>query len=871
MDGRGTGLEVWLAARRDDGDLASCARALGWRVTELPLDQLEWRLERATPELLVVDAELEGVRPFVDRLATWAIPALVLGREPIAFVPDSVVFLSRPFDARLLAVHARLAAALAGSRSTLRSSEERLAIAEVALRARDRHQEALLAASPVGVCEMDLDGRCTYVNETWCELSGLSAEEAVGDGFRRALPSECRAAFDEAWRRSVAEGSNFRLEYRLLRPDGQERWVLGQSVPLPVDNEVIGFVGTVTDLTARRRSEEELARREELLRVSQTLARVGAWEWDSSRQRLFWSEEMFRLHGQEPATLVLDRATARQLYVPEDRAWFDEMTSGRAAEGNGELRLLRGGHVHSVSYRTYPDGRVVGANLDITEQRQREAALELADFSIEHAVDGFHMVDESARFLSVNAASCQLLGYARHELLSMTVHDIDPQFDRAAWPAHWAELREKGALSFETEVRTKSGELVPVEIAANLLSFEGRQFDFAVMRDLRERRRSEEQRALLEGRLRQAQKMESLGTLAGGIAHDFNNLLAAITCNLELADEALAAGEPLSVELDEIRMATARATDLVRRILAFSRKQPARRAVARLDPIVQEVARLLRAGIPAAIELVTEIGDRVPPVLMDSTQIHQVLMNLGTNAWQAITRPRGTIRLGLEAVTVVEGRVVPPGRYARVRVGDDGVGMSASTIDRIFEPFFTTKGVGVGTGLGLAVVHGIVTEHGGVIVVDSVEHEGAVFDVYLPAADKDLAHSEQPPSLRHSGSGRVLLVDDDEAILRASKRLIDMLGYEVTAFASSVEALAAVRADPTQFDVLVTDLSMPELGGFDLALQVHALREDLPVILVTGRRSIDEADLAPARIHVVLDKPYSSEELSAALRSARSG
>jgi len=862
---------VWLVARRDALDLSAGARTLGFRVTELTLDELDWRLQRATPELLLLDLELEGARPLVERLAKWAIPAVVVGPEPLGFAPESLVFLARPFDARLLAVHARLAIAVSGSRSNLRSSEERLAIAEVALRARDRHQEALLAASPVGVCEMDLEGRCTYVNETWCELSGLTAEEAVGDGHRRALHPESRAAFDEAWRRSIAEGRNFRLEYRLLRPDGQERWVLGQSVPLPVDNEIIGFVGTVTDLTARRRSEEELARREELLRVSQALARVGCWEWDASRERLSWSEEMFRLHAEDPVTFVPDRARVRALYEPDCRAWFDQMLSGERPEDSGELRLLRGGHVHSVSFRTYADGRVVGANLDVTEQRQREAALELADFGIEHAVDGFHMVDESGRFVSVNGASCRLLGYARHELLTMSVSDIDPAFDDEVWPAHWAELRSKGALSFETEVRTKTGERVPVEIAANLLSFEGRQFDFAVMRDLRERRRAEEQRVLLEGKLRQAQKMESLGTLAGGIAHDFNNLLAAITCNLELAEEAVAAGEPLEMELQEIRMATTRATDLVRRILAFSRKQPARRAVARLDPIVEEVARLLRAGIPAAIELVTEIGERVPPVHMDSTQIHQVLMNLGTNAWQAIAKPKGTIRLGLEAVTVRGAHPVPPGHYARVRVGDDGVGMSPSTIERIFEPFFTTKGVGVGTGLGLAVVHGIVAEHGGVIVVDSAEERGAVFDVYLPAADKDLSRSEQPPSRKHTGSGRVLLVDDEEAVLRAGKRVIEMLGYDVTACGSALDALAAVQADPARFDLVVTDLSMPDLSGLELALRLRELRGDLPIVMVTGRRSEEESDLAAAGICVVLDKPYSSEELSAALRSARGG
>jgi len=537
----------------------------------------------------------------------------------------------------------------------------------------------------------------------------------------------------------------------------------------------------------------------------------------------------------------------------------------------GEQRWFE---MHVTPLRGPRAGVVIGHE-NITERKRSEARF-VGVF--EFAPDALLIVNETGRIVQANRLAEQTFGYSRDELLQLTVEALVPEGDQHGHAkrrdgfSEQEQPRRMGSDRSRLRALRKDGATVPVEISLSPMYSEEGRLVVAAIRDVTARVRVEEERAQLEDQLRQTQKMESLGTLAGGIAHDFNNMLTVIVSSVELARADVAPAGPIAERLDQIAAASSRAGDLVKQILVFSRRQPISRSVTSVRTVVEEVARLLRATLPAGIRIVTDVGGDVPSVLIDSTRIHQVLMNLGTNAWHAIERTTGKITLHLDAVSVdassrpVAG--VEPGHYARIQVSDDGKGMDAATIERIFEPFFTTKEIGMGTGLGLAVVHGIITDHGGAITVDSVPGRGTTVSVYLSEAVGPSSSPEQPQEPVRHGSGRVLLIDDEEALVDVAGDLIERLGYQVTRFVRALDALDAVRADPGRFDVVVTDQNMPEMGGLELTRAIAALRADLPVVLISGNRLSTDDELAAANIQYRLDKPFTGVSLGRVLAQA---
>lgn len=381
----------------------------------------------------------------------------------------------------------------------------------------------------------------------------------------------------------------------------------------------------------------------------------------------------------------------------------------------------------------------------------------------------------------------------------------------------------------------------------------------------------------LEEQFLQAQKMEAIGTLAGGIAHDFNNILAAITGYIELAKMQLGGHTDVLAYLDASLQASSRATELVRQILAFSRQGGNERRPLQLKQIVQESLTLLRASIPVTIAFESELADGLPLVLADGTQIHQVMMNLGTNAAHAMKDAPGklSVRLDLQVVTddfrCGIGRL-HPGPHVRLSVTDTGRGMSADTMSRMFEPFFTTKPPGEGTGLGLAVVHGVMQTHEGGVVVRSAPGKGTTFELYFPAhtASPEEAAVVQPAGEVPRGRGeRILFVDDELPIMMVGQLMLSEMGYQVQASADAEAMIAALRAAPDDFDLVITDLTMPGISGVDFARQVLAVRPDLPVILTTGYNATLTADcLQKLGISEMLLKPLSMHSLGAAVRRA---
>jgi PAS domain S-box-containing protein len=392
-----------------------------------------------------------------------------------------------------------------------------------------------------------------------------------------------------------------------------------------------------------------------------------------------------------------------------------------------------------------------------------------------------------------------------------------------------------------------------------------------VLLDITESKRAGVAHQKLEAQLRQSQKMEALGTLAGGVAHDFNNLLSAIISNVELAQHDVGPGHPAGESLADINEAATRARELVEQILTFSRQKTQERKVIELQEVMEQSVRLLRPTLPAGIELVTNIASNTPNILADRTQIHQVIMNLCTNAWHAMKGKTGRIDISLSGVEMdsdTGALNLPPGRYARLSVIDNGEGMDAETLTQIFDPFFTTKAPGEGTGLGLSMVDGIVRNHEGAISVYSTPGQGTTFHLYFPAVNEQAKASGTAPASLARGSGQcILYLDDEQLLVTIATRVLRRLGYEVRGFTLPAEALAAFRADPDGFDAVITDLNMPIRSGLQVAGEILRLRPNLPIALASGHVTAEvRAQVKALGIDEIIDKPITGNALASSVR-----
>ncbi len=389
--------------------------------------------------------------------------------------------------------------------------------------------------------------------------------------------------------------------------------------------------------------------------------------------------------------------------------------------------------------------------------------------------------------------------------------------------------------------------------------------------DITSLQHAEEERKQVEAHLRQVQKMESIGTLAGGIAHDFNNILTGTFAFVDLARLELPESHPVQAWLNRISASSQRARELVRQILTFSRKQEGKRTPQRLHVPVNAALRLLRTTLPPAVILESQVTTDAPAALADATQIHQVVLNLCTNAWHALPPRGGRITVSLEAWTVNEAQAathpdLPAGPYVRLTVADDGSGMDAATLEQIFDPFFTTKDTGSGTGLGLAVVHGIIQLHQGAIAVRSTPGAGTTFELFFPAVAGKVESKPASRQITRGSGERVLLVDDDAVSGFAIEKLIETLNYSVRRFSRPEDALASFAGEPEVWDLVVSDLAMPGMNGDELVERMLRIRPDLPVIIVTGYVATARQELLEkTSARAVLHKPVVRQELAAAL------
>jgi two-component system, cell cycle sensor histidine kinase and response regulator CckA len=505
------------------------------------------------------------------------------------------------------------------------------------------------------------------------------------------------------------------------------------------------------------------------------------------------------------------------------------------------------------------------------ELQQRNAQLHASESRLEavinSALDAIICVDQNQHVTVFNPTASALFQCPAEQALGSPLERFLPDASRVL---AFTQVSTHAMLG-EMDARTASGKVLQVEVSVSLERRADGDTTTVFARDLTGRKKAEAQRSVLEAQLRESQKMQAVGTMAGGIAHDFNNILGAILGNVELAKADVEEDSPARTSLQEIDKAGRRARDLVRQILTFSRNEPPKRTPVGLAEVVHDTERLLRVTLPPGIELRMHIDGNVPPVLADATQVEQALLNLCTNAIHAIGEDKGVIQIELSSalpdIRLCDRLGLSPGRYAALAVRDNGGGMDEETQQRIFEPFFTTKQVGQGTGLGLAVVHGVMRNHQGVADVQSTLGEGSLFTLYFPADDA-LALPvptpvEPPQNRRVRGRGEhVMYVDDDQALVFLVERLLSRRGFRVSGFCDPYEAAAALRAHPHEYDLLVTDYNMPGYCGVDLVREARGIRPDLPVALASGyvTAEIERSALAEGA-RALIHKPNDVEEL----------
>ena len=658
------------------------------------------------------------------------------------------------------------------------------------------------------------------VNDATVQLFGAQSKDELLGSLHKVFLPETQEVFAGELIAIAEERTHFESETVLQTLTGDRLTVLFTITFPPQPARLDSVLVSITDITARKRAEIELRRLNRALRVLS----------------------------------ACNQAVTRS----SDEAQLLEQVC-RAIVGIGGYRLAW------VAYAQFDEAKSVRA--------------------VARAGQATEYVDNVKVTWAENELGLGPTGTAIRTGLPVVCHEIlsDPRFLpwRAAAKAHG--LRSSVALPLMVEGRAMGALMVYagepdafdeqetrlLQQAANDLAH-----GIIVLRAKLERSRAEEEKQKLEAQLRQSQKMEAIGTLAGGIAHDFNNILGAILGYGEMAYKSAPGGSATRRYLENVMNAGNRAKMLVERILAFSRSGMAERVPVHVESVVAETLELLRASLPAGLELQLSLAAGNASVIGDATQIHQVVMNLCLNAIQAMASG-GTLKVKLDRITFDAPRVflngrLAPGEYVRLTVSDTGTGIEPKLLERIFDPFFTTKGVGEGTGLGLSLVHGIVRDHGGGIDVHSRLGTGSTFEVYLPIAAEIAAPAASAGAEIPQGRGEtVMLVDDEQALVTLGEEMLAELGYEPVGFQGSVAALQAFQTDPQRFDAILTDETMPEMTGTELAREIRKLRPDIPILLMSGYRGRTlAARAATADINDLLKKPLQSHDIAASLAKA---
>ena len=638
------------------------------------------------------------------------------------------------------------------------------------------------------------------------------------------------------------------------------------------------------DVTEQKNAEITLKNSEERFALAMEFANDGLFDWNLETNEIYYSPVWKRMLGYEDDELPNDFSIWEKLTEAEDvkRSWKmqDELINKKRNNFEIEFKMKHKNgcwidilsRANAIFNEDNKAIRIVGTHVDITERKQAEMSLlqkkKEAERYLNLAGVMFIGLDRNGNVNVANKKACEVLECTETEIINQNWFDnYIPDRMRNDVRYVFKQLMEgkiKPVEYYENPVLTKSGNekhvawnnTVIMDEKGSIIGILGSGEDVT-------------EKLKLQVQLQHAQKMESIGNLAGGIAHDFNNILSSIIGFTEIALDEAPKGTVLEDSLQEVYSAGKRAKDLVRQILAFARQSDVKISPIQLGPIAKEVLKLIRSTIPTTIEIQQEIESDAP-ILGNATQVHQVLMNLCTNAAYSMEDSGGVLSVSLKDMVLDTKDLLVgmnPGDYVEIKVSDTGVGIAPGIIQSIFEPYFTTKGPGEGTGMGLAMAQGVIESYGGRIAVDSKVGKGTAFTIYLPVAKKRSAQGAYVPEELPTGTGRILFVDDEAPIGKMGGQILERLGYSVTIRTSSIEALELFRTKPNEFDLVVTDMTMPNLTGDKLAIELMKIRPDIPVILCTGySKKISDEIAAEIGIKAFAYKPVVKADFAKTVR-----
>lgn len=771
---------------------------------------------------------------------------------------------------------------------------------EDALRESEEKYRLLIENSHDIIYMLTPDGVFTFVSPGWTTLLGHPVIQIVGKPFQQFVHPDDIGRFEIFLRRVIETGQRQTgFEYRVRHADGYWRWHTTNAVPLKDESgTIVGFEGIASDITERKRAEKALKESEQKLANIIEFLPDATFVIDKDKKVVAWNravEEMTGIKAEailgkgnyeyalpfygERRPILIDlvlkpREDIEAKYVSTERG--DTVIAGEAY-----VPALRGREAYlfgTASILHDSRGMIVGAIesiRDITERKRTEDALRESEERFralsENAPDIIYTMNHFGAITYVNPSWKRIMGHDTEEVLGRYFNDFAREEDRKTYRKLFKGIRDEGKSvnNYIGAMLTKDGK----KRIFNMNSAFNRNSEGCItgvvgsMKDVTELRE-------IEKKLSQAQKMEAIGTLSGGIAHDFNNILGAIMGYTEIALTAPNVDDRLQRYLNQIYIAGERATELVKQILAFSRQSDQNPRPLRVSPIIKEVLKFLRATLPVTITIRQDIQSDMDTVLADPTQIHQIMMNLCTNAGHAMRETKGELKVSLIPVEIKPGdsliilHGLTPDVYLKLTVSDTGAGIHPEIMDRIFDPFFTTKNPGEGTGMGLSVVHGIIKSYHGAITVESAVGKGTDCHVYLPLLKESEEKREVEAAADITGGKEcILFVDDEEMLVEIGKDMLTILGYEVIERTSSLEALKLFRFNPGRFDLVITDMTMPNMTGIELAQEIIRIRPGLPVILCTGfSEAITQEKAKAIGLKDFIMKPLIKNQIAAAIR-----
>ncbi len=753
-----------------------------------------------------------------------------------------------------------------------------------ALRTSERKYRLLHESMTDAYVRTGMDGRIVESNRAFQEMLGYGEDELRHLAYLEITPDRWHGMEAEIVRDQILPrgfSDVYEKEYR--RKDGTVFPVELRTFLLKSEaGEAEGMWALVRDITKRREAEKALQLSELRFRTAAESVADVVYEWDLA-ERIDWIGDVDTLMGYPPNEFPRTLTGFSALMHPDDRPVFLAAVKRHVRDGVPyavEYRLLRHDGTHAfwtARGRILRDSegrpvRWVGAITDVTGKKQAEEALRKSEddfrYVFEHSIIGKSITLPTGE-IRVNQAFAKMLGYELRELEGMPWQNITHPEDveKSRRVIESIMNGERDSVQFTKRYVRRDGTIAWADVSTSVRRDAlGRAMYFMTsIVDITDRKHAEE--ALVR-----SQKLEALGTLAGGVAHEFNNILFAIRGNATLAASEVPDGHLAKTCLEEIDRSAKRGVRIVKQILSFARPHSTDRTVLSLASVIEEAKTFLKATIPAYIEISARLEASCFPAAIDSVQVHQAIVNLVTNAADAIGNRPGLIRITLEEAVLDENSAqkltsLSPGRYARLSVVDDGPGMDPETLRRAFDPFFTTKSPDKGTGLGLSIVHGIMKNHEGGVLISSEPGCGTTVSLYFPAATVPAAPLlPATERVQRERCESLLLVDDDEALVYLGQRMLGRLGYKVSGFTDPMAALKEFRLRPNDFDGVITDVSMPKMSGFELARELLTARPDIPVVVTSGYIRSEEEEMALALgVRAVILKPDSVDEMASTL------